>query len=398
MLRSRTAWHAALGTGLLLAALGAPAAAAPAKNLLLNPGFETARSHPWMPAAWDTFQSGLPTVFFGRDTVAVHGGRYAVSVANVSNRIPMWHNWSQILVVGQEAWGKDLVFSVWTRSTGVQGRGYLLVQAYRDTIEKMARHWGIEREAASERMGISKLDDPFQNLGWKREYFSETETEWTRREVRVFCPPRANIVYLRAGLFGTGQVMFDDASLTLEPARPPDPVATGVNLLADPGFEDDGDGWEYSMPPYEGMTIARDTSVARSGAASVRFESGSEGMVEARTGVCQVISNRSLAGKRMRVRGNVKTDSLAGVAYIIVYASTASGDVRESTPREIGGTVDWTAITHEFDVPPRTYQVWAWFLYDAPVRGRLYWDDVSLELVGAAKSEGTKPMRPLPDR
>ena len=61
------------------------AAPAPAKNLLLNPGFERGQSgHEWMPAAWDTSDAGLTTVFFGRDTLAAHGGHYSVNVANTS--------------------------------------------------------------------------------------------------------------------------------------------------------------------------------------------------------------------------------------------------------------------------------------------------------------------------
>src|SRR4029434_7191206 len=80
-------------------------AAATSKNLLLNPGFEQGiPDHPWMAASWDTFQSGLPTVFFGRDTVLAHSGRWAVSVANLSTYIPMFHNWSQTLLVGREMW------------------------------------------------------------------------------------------------------------------------------------------------------------------------------------------------------------------------------------------------------------------------------------------------------
>jgi hypothetical protein len=79
---------------------------------------------------------------------------------------------------------------------------------------------GIDREAASERMHINKLDDPFQNLAWKRLYFSDTETEWVKREVRVYCPPLVNVIFVRCGLLGTGQVMYDDASLTYAAPRP----------------------------------------------------------------------------------------------------------------------------------------------------------------------------------
>ncbi len=140
----RPALRIALALGALSACLAGPAPAAPTGNLLANPGFEnTMADQPWMPAAWDTSWSGMPTVFFGRDTLVAHSGRYSVSVANVSTLIPLWHNWSQTLVVGPEMWNKDVVLSVWTRSNGVQGRAYILLQAYRDTVGKMARLWKV---------------------------------------------------------------------------------------------------------------------------------------------------------------------------------------------------------------------------------------------------------------
>jgi hypothetical protein len=384
---------------LALAAAAAHGAPAAGRNLLANPGFEAPLAgHPWMPAAWDTFSSGLPTVFFGRDTILVHGGRYAVSVASLSTSVPMFHNWSQTLVVGRELWGKDLVFSVWTRSNGVQGRAYVLLQAYRDTVTKMARIWGMDRDAARDRLGITATNDPLVNLGWNRRYFSENETRWVKRTVRIFVPPTTNVVIVRGGITGTGQVLFDDASLTAEPARPSPPVAPNTNLLADPGFEGDGNDWEYSMPPYEGLSVERDTTVAHSGRASIRMEGGLQGPVPARTGVCQMIANRNLVGKRVRLSGWIKTDSLQTQAYIMVYCSTADGDVHEPTPVEFGMNTDWTLATMEVDVPPGTLIVWGWFLYNAPSRGRVWYDDCSLEVVGTAHyvKNGTPPPKPLP--
>ena len=114
-----------LALGLLAVPLATRCAEAAGVNRLANPGFEaTLPGHEWMPAGWDTSWSTLPTVFFGRDTSIAHEGRYAVNVANVSTLIPLWHNWSQTMVVGPETWDKDLVFTAWTRSNGVQGRGY----------------------------------------------------------------------------------------------------------------------------------------------------------------------------------------------------------------------------------------------------------------------------------
>jgi len=381
-------------TILVAAASRSAAAATPSPNLLANPGFEESLlDHPWMPAAWDTFQSGLSTVFFGRDTLQVHGGRYAVTAANVSTLIPMWHNWSQTLVVGPEYWGKDLVFSVWSRTNGLQGRAYVLLQAYRDTVEKMARTWKVERDTAGVRLGILKTNDPFANLGWKRQYFSEPETDWVKREVRVFIPPSTNVVIVRCGIFGIGQVVFDDASLTSETARPSPPVPLHTNLLADPGFEGEGNDWEYSMPPFEGMVVEPDTTVKHGGRRSIRMEGGLSGPVFTRAGVCQPFANRNLSGKRVRLSGYIKTDSLYGEAYIKIYCTTLEGDVQDSTPEQFGLTTDWTRTVMEVDTPPGTYMVWGWFLYNAPAQGRLYYDDVSMEVLGPANyiQTGARP-------
>ena len=388
--------HIVLAVGLLGACRVAPAIAATPRNLLVNPGFENPMTgHPWMPAAWDTALSAMSTVFYSRDTVAAHSGRYAASVANVSTLLPLWHNWSQTLVVGPEVWNKDVVFSAWTRSNGVSGRGYILLQAYRDTTGKMARVWGVPRDTALRRLGILMMNDPFVYLGAKREYFSDPETEWVRREVRVFVPPSTNLIIVRGGLFGTGQVFFDDASLTVEPARPPAELPVGVNLLQDPDFEGDGDGWEYSMPPYDEMRCERDTTVVHSGKASVRFTGGLMGMVKTRAGVAQVVGNRSLAGKRVRLTGWVKCDSLMSQAYIKIYCTTLARDEDISAPKLIGNTTPWTKLEMEMDVPKDAYQVWAWLLYNAPAEGRVYFDNASFEVLGPATG-GASPPPPAP--
>jgi hypothetical protein len=379
-------WLAALTLAL---ATAAPCAAAdPSGELLLNPGFEDSlETHPWMPSVWDTSLTALPTVFFGRDTFLAHSGRYAVSVANTSTLVPVWHNWSQTVLVGPESWGKDLVFSVWTRSNGLQGRAYIILQAYRDTIGRMARTWGIPRDLAGRRLGINKLDDPIVDLGWKRVYFSDPETDWVRREARVFVPYSTNVVYVRCGLTGTGQVLFDDASLKLDAARPAPEPPLRTNLLADPGFEGDGNDWEYSMPPYAGMRIDRDTTLAHSGKACIRYTSSTAGTVQARVGVCQVLG-RGLANKRVRLSAWVKTDSLrGGMASIRLYCNSLSRGMIESKPgQSLDLTNDWTQLSFEMDVPPDATGTWAWLAYTVPATGLVYYDDASLEVLGPAST------------
>lgn len=362
-----------------------PVAAASSTNLLTNPGFEQPLAgHSWMPASWDTFQAGLNTVFFGRDTFLVHGGSYAVNVANVSTLIPMWHNWSQTIPIRRELWGKDLTFSVWTRSNGLQGRAYILLQAYRDTIQKEAWRWGVSRDTAATRMGITKTGDPLVMLGFARDYFSDPETEWVKREVRVFVPASVNCVVVRCGLLGTGQVLFDDASLTAEDARPAPTLALNTNLLKDPSFEGDGNDWEYSMPPYEGMRVERDSSSAQDGRMSIAMGGGLQGWVQSRAGVCQQVANRNLGGKRIRLTGWIKGDSLQGLAYLKVYCNTPNGDTQEPTPRQFSGTFPWTKAEMVIDTPPVTYGVWGWFLYNAPAKGSVSYDNVSMEILGPA--------------
>jgi len=380
--------------GLLLALL-MPGPAGAGANLLTNSGFETTLpGHPWMAAGWDTSWSSLPTVFFGRDTLSAHEGHYAVHVANVSMLLPLWHNWSQGLVVGPETWNKDLVFTAWTRSNGVQGRGYVLLQAYRDTVGKMGKIWGVSRDTSRRRMGMNLGDDPYVYLGAQREYFSDVETGWVRRQVRVFVPPSTNFIVVRCGLFGTGQVMFDDLSLTAETALPPAELPVGVNLLKDPGFEGTGDAWEYSLPPYDEMRVDRDTTVVHSGRASVRFTGGTMGMVKTRAGVAQVIGNRGLAGKKLRLTGWVKCDSLMSQAYVKIYCTTLAGDQDIGAPRLIGNTTPWTKLDMEMQVPGDAYQVWAWLLYNAPADGIVYFDDASLEIVGGGPA--AKPAKSTP--
>ena len=376
-------------SGLALAAPGfATHAGAAAKNLLVNPGFEELlKGHPWMPSGWDTSRAGTTSAFFGRDTLLVHGGKFAVSVANASGLFPMAHNWSQTLLLGREAWGKDLVFSVWTRSLAVEGRAYVLVQAFQDTITKMSRVWDIERDDAGRRLRITGVDDPVLDLGWKRQFFSEPETDWVRREVRVFVPPSVNVVFVRCGLLGTGQVFVDDASLTLEPALPSPEPPLKTNLLADPGFEGDGNAWEYSLPPYPNMRADRDTSVVHSGTASLRMSSMAGAMVPGKAGVCQVLSNRNFAGKRLRFSGYIKTDSLRSTAYLKLYCHTPRGAEAGAATKVFSGTMDWGLATLDMDAPLDTYEIWIWFTYNAPTRGRVYFDDASLEVLGPAGSQ-----------
>jgi len=372
----------------------AEAAKAGAHSLLQNPDFERGlATHPWMPTGWDTSMADLPTVFFGRDSFIVHGGKWAVNIANMSAAFPMAHNWSQTLLVGPETWGKTAVLKVWVRNNGIDGRAYVMVQAYRDTVTRMARIWNVDRDEALKRLGLAKVDDPLLDLGWKRTQFDEPLTDWVQREARAYVPPGTNVLFVRCGLTGTGQVLFDDASLTLEKSAPPAPAPKGVNLFAEPGFEERALAWDEAIPPYEGAKIVIDTTVAHSGRCSIKLADFHDGLVEARMGVGQPFEGRRLRGQRVRLSAWFKGDSLVGgTALVKIYAQGLKTHVLQSPAAELmSGTWDWHQLAIELDIPNDAELVWANCLVLAPAVGTVWIDDASFEVVGPVKPAPAAP-------
>lgn len=394
----------ALASALIAAALAAvaPAGAAPARttpvvrNLLLNPGFEKAVAGPgaWLPADWDSSESGVATVFFARDGAQVRNGDWAVSIANVSSYMPIAHYWGQALPVGREAWGRDLVLRVWTRSNGLSGRAYVAALVHRDTVGKMAKVWNVPRDEARERLDINAIDDPIMDVGWGRRQFTDANTEWVLREVRAHVPAGANMVHVRLGLIGTGQVVFDDASLTLEPARPVVAAVTGQDVLRDGDFEGNALDWELSLPPYDGAVAELDTTQRKSGRQSMRIAGGEHGLVSSRLGVCQSFPGRQLAGKRVRLSGWLRGDSLQTTCYLTMYATNPRGRAQSPLTEQYSGTFDWKYASLEWDVPKDAYLVWVWFIKTVPAPGTLWLDDAKFEVLGPSRPPVTLAPKP----
>jgi hypothetical protein len=367
----------------------ASAPAHAAENLLVNPDFELGlEGHAWMPAGWDTTGAGLPTVFFGRDNALAHSGKFSVSVANASGVWPIEHGWHQSLLVGPKDWGKDLALSIWTRSIGIDGRAYVVLQALRDSVGKMARIWKVDRDAAERRLGMTRIDDQAYDLGWQRINFSDAETDWVKREMRIYIAPGTTVVTVRAGVLGVGQLYLDDASLTWEeplPAVAPEP---GVNLIANAGFEGDFNVWEVSKPPFPNLKVEPVTSPAHSGEKSLLLQ-GEGGLVTGRAGAAQVLCNRALAGKRLRLSAYAKSESLLTSGFVRLYCHGTSGIAQEVSLVTIEGTRDWTKLETELDVPEDTYSIWAWMAYTAPSKGRIWFDDMTLEVVGPSREKAS---------
>ena len=371
---------------LALLVVEAPARAAD-KNLLVNPGFEQGvEGHEWMPAGWDTSRAGTETVIFTRDAYAAHTGSVGAGIANASTAMPLWHNWSQSIEVTPDMWNKDIVLTVWTKNNGVDGRGYVLLQCYRDTVGVLAKRWKLTRDQAGRRSGFAGVNDPVLDLGWKREAFVDRETEWVQRKLRLYLPPTTNFITVRLGLFGSGQVLYDDASLTLENPEKATVPPLRTNLLGDPGFEQGGIPWELSIPIYPDYTAQPDTLRPHSGSYAFHFNQ-EHGLVAGRAGVSQPFCNRALSGKRVRFSAFVRADSLRSQVFATLYFHTRTGSSSQISEARVSGTEDWTQLVVEGNAPKDTYTVWAVIELTAPVPGHAYVDDASFEVLGPATEE-----------
>jgi hypothetical protein len=189
--------------------------------------------------------------------------------------------------------------------------------------------------------------------------------------------------------------MVDDASLMSVEAAPVRAATAWKNLLADPGFEGSGDDWEYSMPPYEGLELLPDTTIFHGGRASLRGSGGKVGPVMVRAGVCQMFDGRPFWGKRLRLTASVRTEDLRGGAYLKMYGSTPEGELASPASVQHSGDSDWTLSTFEMDIPPETYVLSAWLMFNAPTQGRLFFDDAALTVIGPADYLSKDVPRPI---
>lgn len=372
---------------LLVACLSASLAHASA-NLLVNPSAEGGTL--LAPMGWDSTVTQVPTARFAWDSEIAHDGKRSLYVINTSTVIPIWFNWSQTLSGVNQLGNKELTLRAWVKTRNLTGKAYLLLQAYRDTVLIDALKVGMPRLRMRNQMGIKPANDPQLEMGWARKQLSGNHEEWTPLEVKLYVPPSTNMVFVRGGIFGVGEVWFDDFSLTAGPPTPERSFPLGKNLLADPGFEGNLDDWELSMPPVEGLRVDVDGESPHSGAQSVRFESQRHPPFELYTHAFQVFNTRALSGKRVRLSGWLKLDKLdTSTAFLSVIATGFYGSFRPVISNGISGTQPWTFFTCECDIPRDTYTVWARAAF-ITAEGRVWFDDLKFEVLGDTPASETK--------
>ena len=145
-------------------------------------------------------------------------------------------------------------------------------------------------------------------------------------------------------------------------------------------------GWMAGGNKPDHFEMKPDTTVKQGGTASacVRFVAPK---FEGFGTLMQQFKADAWRGKRVRMSAWVKTDSLKSVAYIKLFAHGLYGTLQGIASEQFSVTQPWTLTTQTLDLPPDTYQVWAWCQYDGPVRGKVHFDDVSLEVLGPATVE-----------
>ena len=101
------------------------------------------------------------------------------------------------------------------------------------------------------------------------------------------------------------------------------------------------------------------------------------------------------SGKRLRLSGWMRSESLQTNASLKIFCHTTTDMVQETSTRLISGSVDWSPVVVEIDVPPDTWQIWVWMMYMAPIPGRVWVDDMEVAVLGPATGQPTPVQPPL---
>jgi alpha-L-arabinofuranosidase len=169
------------------------------------------------------------------------------------------------------------------------------------------------------------------------------------------------------------------------PPRPASPPANGIglaqNVLQNPGFEDDFNGWWYGGDPA-GVTTEIDTTLAHSGTKSLRIRfDGSENVDYYQVGQDVPVGPETtyLLQAYMRVDG---VRAYGGVS-LLVQDARGWDYLGYSTP-DMYTTQDWTRVsTIAFTTPSETSALTIMVArsnrdWNSPISGTVWLDDVSL--------------------
>jgi hypothetical protein len=159
-------------------------------------------------------------------------------------------------------------------------------------------------------------------------------------------------------------------------------VKLGENLISNYGFEagtrEQIWGWT-AMGTGQGEAIYRDLDVARSGMASAAISTNGN-LVQGAKWVMRM--DELPLGHEVVAEGYIRTESLAGAAYLSILLETTEEDGEKPVALDwafsdaVAEDSDWTRVNVRIYVPPEATGVW----FEAGLQGsgRAWFDDVSL--------------------
>jgi len=152
-------------------------------------------------------------------------------------------------------------------------------------------------------------------------------------------------------------------------------------------------GWFGGGKDYE---LSRDTTVKHGGTASgaIRSAAGAEAGFGTFT---QGVQAEKYRAKRVRLAGWIKSEEVAGWSglWMRVDGKEKTGLAFDNmSDRAVKGTSDWTQFQVVLDVPDSAEQIYFGCLLSG--KGKIWVDDMALEIVGADVAKTGKDIESMP--
>jgi agarase len=212
--------------------------------------------------------------------------------------------------------------------------------------------------------------------------------DWTRVEAK-FTPLEENTVnYIAVQLVGKGTAWFDDVRLEViaseevskenlipEEKKKKIDFQTRPLALANPGFEDGKQGWNFQR--WKGRPrIDIDQRMFHGGRRSVRIAGTAEGWDS--TGVAVQNPDIELkSGRTYVLQGWIKTKDVEGSAFLRIKVKYADGGSEYAQTDDLGGTGDWEKVSKVFELKQDARI--EYLTAQMVGKGTAWFDDISLE-------------------
>jgi len=312
-------------------------------NLIANYGFEVGtRGQIW---GWAQGGLGQGAVIYRDDIVSRSGKASAAVITGGASVIDA--GWFMKLDALPRA--HDVIFEGYIKTEGLHGEAYLKVLAEGRTGE----------EENSYVLVSSTSDDV------------DGDSDWTLSSVRCYIPPEATMVWLEVGLYGDGRAWFDDVSLVVEERE--DTLASGVNLLKNPSFEQGLKHWHiFSLSP-EPLLEYGVLPVGPDGGPALFLQDHAPGTPEDKhTGFYQAICGLYGHQGTLDIHGWIRGDDLDGEGRVDVVAFTAAGTINQRFSQGAAVGDAWREFRAEIPIDGEVASVWIRINLDG--NGRLFVD------------------------